>query len=303
MIRTTPPPGFLAMALLLLAALPLAADEILLSRAWPAPPTQEITDTGRGIAVVFSPDLSVEGNCSFYVALGFACFDDASWGNVLDGIREFNTRNPDRPVRTVVLETHGTNGHGLRLQKSRKLRDDRSYISVGALQEQLEPHGVRYVILGSCNSGRLLRPEILLNLNPNPGDKIFLPATRGIIGASPGWDPARSRVTVITPATSNVEMTVVGNVRELKAETRKSIAASAKAAGVNPPRQFAVSDLMMQMITRDKTLRLKEAEPVEVFSKKRTSARTSERLFRRLAAHLEETAAANAAGARVASTR
>ena len=186
-----------------------------------------------------------------------------------------------------MLETHGTNGHGLRLQKSKKRDADRSYISVGGLEEQLERHGVRYLILGSCNSGRLLRTEILFNLNPNPGDKLFLPATRGIIGASAGWDPERSRVTVITPADSNVEMTVVGHMRELKPGTRKAILAAAKAAGVTPPKQFAISDLMMQMITRDKALRLKEAEPVEVFSKKRTSARTSERLFAQLVRHLD----------------
>src|SRR5207249_1591720 len=46
----------------------------LLSRAWPDPPPAKVSEIGRGIGVVFSPDLSVPGNCRFYQALGFACF-------------------------------------------------------------------------------------------------------------------------------------------------------------------------------------------------------------------------------------
>src|SRR4051794_20958256 len=85
----------------------------LLAQAWPTPPKAKVGEIGRGIGVVFSPDLSVEGNCRFYESLGFGCFEDADWGKVLDSIRTFDANNPDRRLTTLVLETHGTNGNGL----------------------------------------------------------------------------------------------------------------------------------------------------------------------------------------------
>ncbi|HET7710671.1 MAG TPA: hypothetical protein VFL80_01950, partial [Thermoanaerobaculia bacterium] len=67
----------------------------MLERAWPVSSEARLADLGRGVAVVFTPDLSVPGNCHFYRALGFACFDDADWTRVLDGIRLHNLANPD----------------------------------------------------------------------------------------------------------------------------------------------------------------------------------------------------------------
>ena len=46
----------------------------LLNQAWPDIKTQRVGEIGRGVGVVFSPDLSVAGNCRFYQSLGFACF-------------------------------------------------------------------------------------------------------------------------------------------------------------------------------------------------------------------------------------
>src|SRR5688572_1355686 len=165
-------------------ALGVESTSHLLARAWPISPGAPLSDVGRGIAIVFSPDLTVPGNCSFYQALGFSCYVDADWTRIVDAIRSHNTSYPERSIRTLILETHGTNGHGLRVQKSKAPKADRSYISVGALQERLEMYGVRYIIIGACNSGRLLRPMILRTLDSDPGDKLFLPATCGIVNAS-----------------------------------------------------------------------------------------------------------------------
>src|SRR5205085_742289 len=118
--------------------------------------------------------------------------------------------------------------NGLKLQKGKEPTDDRSYISVGGLQEALDAIGVRYVVLSACNSARLLRPEIYRELDPNNGDKLFLPANRGIINASPEFSPFWSRVTVITPATSHIETTLVGSIKELAPATRTALEAAAK---------------------------------------------------------------------------
>ena len=102
----------------LLTAFVAAANDFsepLLARAWPADPSARVGDLGRGIGLVFTPDLSVPGNCRFYEALGFACFQDADWNRVLGDVRAYNIFHPDRVVRTLVLETHGTNGNGLKL--------------------------------------------------------------------------------------------------------------------------------------------------------------------------------------------
>lgn len=253
--------------------------DALLARAWPYAPYARLTDLGSGIAVVFSPDLSVPGNCRFYSALGFACFADASWSAVLDGIHTHNAVHPERAIRTVVLETHGTNGNGLKLQQSHDPDAERSYISVGALQERLEPDGVRFIIISACNSGRLLRSSIYNTLDPENGDKLFLPATCEIIGATPDFDPARSEVTVITPASSHIEMTVVGSVRELAPATRRLIARSAAAAGVGRPRDFAMSDLMMQMIIHDPRLQLRVGGGADALSRTMSGEDASEALL------------------------
>jgi len=285
------------MPLVILALLLLASGAVaqrtdhLLARAWPVNPSARLSEIGRGVAVVFSPDLSVPGNCNFYRALGFACYDDADWTRVLDGIRTYNAIDPERRIRTLILETHGTNGNGLRVQKSKDPKADRSYISVGALQERVETDGVRYIVISACNSGRLLRPMIYRTLDPNPGDKLFLPATCGIVNASASWNPRRSRVTILTPATSQIESTLVAAVRELAPVTRRLLTDAAKVRGVKLPKQFAVSDMMMQMMLRDSRLELRRDSHVEELSKDALPADASERLFTTFVAHLNARAA------------
>ncbi|HWS72530.1 MAG TPA: hypothetical protein VN605_10470, partial [Thermoanaerobaculia bacterium] len=236
--------------------------------------------------IVFSPDLSVQGNCRFYEALGFACFEDTDWSRVLDAIRERNAREPGRAIRTLILETHGTNGNGLKLQQSYDPRAERSYISVGALQERLEPDGIRYVIISACNSGRLMRPAIYRQLDRWNGDRLFLPATCGILDASPSFDEQRSSVIVVSPATSRVETTVAGSIRELSPTARRLIATAAKARGLAPPSQFAASDILCQILLRDAHLELVAGAWVEELSHDHRSDADSDRLFDRFVALL-----------------
>lgn len=263
----------------------------LLARAWPTAAVANLEDIGAGVGIVFTPDLSVKDNCHFYNALGFACFESADWLQVLGDIHAYNLDHPGRHIRTLILETHGTNGNGLKLQAGKKPEDDRSYIAVAALQEILEPVGVRYIILSACNSARLLRPEIYRKLNREPGDPLFLPSTRGILDATDDFDPQRNHVTVITPGTSQIETTLVGSLRELAPATRDAITDAATKRDITLPKQFAISEMMIQMLTRDPALILRTGTHVEELSKVQTLPSASERLFKAFVAHLDFVAA------------
>jgi hypothetical protein len=283
----------LAVLALLLAAFATRADDtsMLVARAWPYDPYARLSEIGHGVGIVFTPDLSVPGNCRFYQSLGFACFESPDWNQVLDDIRLHNIFHPENRIRTLILETHGTNGNGLKLQRSYSPAAERSYISVGALQERLEPDGVRYIIISACNSGRLLRPAIYRALDPNPGDKLFLPATCGIVDATSGFDPMRSRVTIVTPAESHIETSLAGSVRELAPVTRKLLLASAKTKGVRAPVQFAVSDMLMEMLLRDPRLSLTTTGYVDVLSKQIAPQDDDEKLYKSFLNYLNGLAA------------
>jgi hypothetical protein len=283
----------LILALLVLAFSAQAAEKTstLLARAWPAANVANLEDLGTGVGVVFTPDLSVKDNCRFYEALGFACFESADWLEVLGDIHAYNLSHPGRRIRTLVLETHGTNGHGLKVQAGKNPDDARSYISVAALQEILEPAGVRYIILSACNSARLLRPEIYRKLNREPGDKLFLPATRGILDATDDFDEKKTNVTVITPGQSQIETTLVGALRELAPSTRDAIAAAAKRRGIELPGQFAISEMMIRMLVRDPGLVLLTGTYTEELSKVQSAPDASERLFKSFVTHLDAVAA------------
>jgi hypothetical protein len=269
----------------------ITPSEYLLAKAWPYDPKAKMSDAGRGVGIVFSPDLSVPGNCRFYQSLGFACFEEPDWDAVLNGIRTYNILYPERAIRTLVLETHGTNGNGLKLQNSYDPAADRSYISVGALQEHVEPDGVRYIIISACNSRRLLRPAIYRTLDPNNGDKLFLPATLGIINASNDWDPNRSGIVVATPATSHIEQTLAANVRELGPTARRALVVSARAQGIEPPSQFAVSEMFMEMLLRDSVLDLSTGEAIDQLSRDLTPESRGEMLYRAFVKYVNHLAA------------
>ena len=279
----------LLLALLALAlSIPVRAVDTsaLISDAWPHDDATQLSQLGHGVGVVFSPDLSVAGNCRFYESLGFACFQDADWTRVLDDIRTYNIFHPDNRIRTLVLETHGTNGNGLKVQRSYDPKADRSYISVGALQEHLEPDGVRYIIISACNSRRLLRPTIYRSLDPNPGDKLFLPPTCGIVNADADYDASRSRIIVATPSASHIETTLVGNVRELAPVTRRVIAYAAKLNGVKAPTQFAISSMMMEMLVHDPRLELQTGESIDELSKEIRPQNEDEKLYKSFIAYV-----------------
>jgi hypothetical protein len=282
---------------LLLASSAYAVDrstESLLARAWPGAPYASLANIGTGVGIIFTPDLSVPGNCRFYKALGFACFESADWLQVLGEIHAWNMDHPSNRIRTLILETHGTNGHGLRLQKSKKPDDDRSYISVGALQEWVEPVGVRHILISACNSGRLVRPEIYLKLNRDPGDPLFLPPTLGIIDATDTFDPSRTKVMVITPKSSHIENTLVGSVRELAPATREALTEAAKEHEVKLPKQFAVSEILIMMMLRDPELQLHANDYTEELSKEQTTPEESEKIFKTFVDHLNYIAARDA---------
>ncbi len=263
----------------------------LLNHAWPNVASTRVSDIGRGIGVVFSPDLSVADNCRFYQSLGFACFQGADWERVLDEVHRYNVLYPERRIFTLVLETHGTNGNGLKLQGSYDPDAERSYVSAGALQQKLEPEGIYYVIISACNSGRLLRPSIYNQLDPNNGDKLFLPATKGIVNASPDFVASRSAVTIITPQSSHIETTVVGKVRELSPACRRAITESARSLGIVPPKEFAVSDMMVAMLTRDPQLRLDSGMYVDELSRDTAPVDRSEQLFKKFVRFVNRVAA------------
>lgn len=271
-----------------------ALDDVstrLLDRAWPNVASHSVSEIGRGIGVVFSPDLSVADNCRFYQSLGFACFQGADWEKVLDDIHRYNVLYPERRIVTLVLETHGTNGNGLKLQTSYDPNAGRSYIAAGALQQRLEPDGIDYVIISACNSGRLLRPSIYNRLDPNNGDKLFLPATNGIIDASPDFVASRSAVMIITPESSHIETTLAGKVIELSPASRRAITVSARALSITPPAEFAVSDMMVAMLTRDPDLQLEAGTYVEELSRDTAPVDRSEQLFSKFVRFVNQVAA------------
>lgn len=290
-------PNRLILALLAVAlSIPARAIDTnaLISDAWPHDDGTRLSQLGHGVGVVFSPDLSVAGNCRFYQSLGFACFQDPDWTRVLDDIRTHNIFHPENRIRTLVLETHGTNGNGLKLQRSYDPKADRSYISVGALQEHLEPDGIRYIIISACNSRRLLRPNIYRTLDPNPGDKLFLPPTCGIVNADTDYDITRSKIVVATPSASHIETTLVGNVRELAPVTRRVVTYAAKLNGVKPPTQFAISDIMMEMLVHDARLELQTGEAIDDLSKEIRPQDEDEKLYKSFVAYVNSLGAKDA---------
>ncbi|MFN7945075.1 MAG: hypothetical protein U0Z53_06965 [Blastocatellia bacterium] len=232
-----------------------------------------LTKLGRHQAVIFSPDFAAPGNRRFYEALGFQYDESADWAEILDGLKQYNRAHPDEPLQRIFLQTHGSNGNGLKLQQSASRTAPRSYISLGALQEQLDGSGISRLVLTACNTGRLFRPEIYNTLKLPPHDPTVLPATRGIINASPDFDPARSRVELVRRTDSRIEQTSEGHYRELPEAVRRALALPASND------RFVVSNLMMQMLINDPQLQLTSEGYVNTLSRHTESAKTSEAMF------------------------
>jgi len=265
-----------------------------IAEVWPANiPIKHISDVGSHKAVIFSPDFAATGNRDFYEKLGFLYIEDANWRNALNQIVARNYWHPEDRIVTVILETHGTNGNGLKLQTGPAPRAARSYISIGALQEKLDGLGVSLCVVGACNSGRLFRPEIFKTLNPEPHDRLFLPPTLGIINASKEYDPAKSKMTVVRRAASEIETTTDGDTSELSPVARIVLGLEEEAAPSRIPRRlrFAVSNLLIQMLIHDPRLELTSSGYANEKSKNDLSEDESDVLFQRFVTFIDGVAA------------
>jgi hypothetical protein len=207
-------------------------------------PSRQSLQIGRGIAVVFSPDLAAPDNRAFYEELGFTYVESADWREVFQQLQ-----NADQKSELLIIESHGANGNGLKLQKGREADAARSYVSLGALQEQLEPLGVKGAIVSACNAGRLFRPAIYASLNPKNGDPLFLPATLGIIDAI-GDDRGESCVRLFRRSRSQLETVVEATLSDFPAEDRSRFAPLLREG------RFTISTMLMQLLIGDPALAL-----------------------------------------------
>ena len=267
-----------------------------------------LADIGRHKAVIFSPDFAERGNRAFYEKLGFLYMEDASWQRALNQIIARNYWHPENRIETIFLETHGTNGNGLKLQTGPSPRAARSYISIGGLQEKLDDLGVRLCVIGACNAGRLFRPEIYKALDPKTRDPLFLPATLGIINATREYDSSHSKMIVVRRAESEIETTSDGDTSELSPSARTVLGLDQPGRGRKPrDLHFVVSNLLIQMLIRDPRLKLTATGYASEKSRKDLTDDESEALFQRFVSYIDDVAAreyriAQAGSLRAAST-
>jgi len=238
-----------------------------------------LTSIGRGAAIVFSPDLSLGNNCAFYERLGFVCYASPSWEEVIDDIRRRNAAGDG--ISVVILEAHGTQGNGLKLQTSSARNARRSYAAVGALQQRLGAAGVRDCILAACNSRRLLRRAIHDTLDR---ERLFLPATLGIMNAA-GRDTGNTGLRLLARADSHIEGITVARTDELSPPTLRALGLEDA-----EPMTFVVSDLFAQLVTADPSLDLREATPVDRLDLVTPEDAHAEALFARFVEHLDRLA-------------
>lgn len=268
----------------LLLLLPVALLALPSTSSAANPVAISIRHLGRGAAIVFSPDLAGSSNCRFYERLGFRCYQTPQWQAVIDDIRCHNAAaSPAERISIVILETHGTNGNGLKLQSSNAAGAPRSYAAVGALQEHLGTAGVRVCILSACNSRRLFRPEIYDQLDPT-SDRLFLPATLGILSATPNSMASRD-ITFLTRAESHLEALSIVSTDQLSEATRTALQLQSDTAF-----SFAVSDLFIQLVTSDSELNLQVARPTDALAQNLSPNAAASRLLSRFVMFLDASA-------------
>jgi hypothetical protein len=273
------------------ALLRLAAALMIALPALAAPPAAHspLTAIGRGVAIVFSPDLSLENNCAFYERLGFVCYASPSWEEVVDDIGRRNaSATPEEAISVVILEAHGTQGNGLKLQTSSTRNARRSYAAVGALQERLGAAGVRDCVLAACNSRRLLRPAIHDTLDR---ERLFLPATLGILNAA-GRDSGDTGLRFLARADSHIEGITVARTDELSPPTLRALGLADE-----KPMTFVVSDIFVQLVTGDPSLDLRDATPVNRLKLATPEDAHAENLFAKFVEHLDRLATSDQAAA------
>jgi hypothetical protein len=228
---------------------------------------------GERRAIVFSPDFAASGNRQLYEGLGFVYLESADWRLVLKEIMQVNRSRTNGSIREIFFETHGSNGNGLKLQRSQLRSAPRSYISLGALQENLAAAGVDRAILGACNTGRLYRPEIYRKLDMSVKDPTVLPATLGVVNASPKFNPSTSPVELIRRTDSRLEQTSEGQYRELPASVRRALDLPAST------KPCTVSNMFIQTIMKDDRLQVTSRGYVRKISKDTESEPDNEAIF------------------------
>lgn len=252
---------------------------------WPSR-SQNLAHAGRGIAVIFSSDLSTRDNRAFYESLGFTFIESADWNEVLTELE--TVQQSAHPVGTILIESHGANGNGLKLQEGKEAEAARSYIALGALQQRLAPLHIRVALVSACNAGRLFRPEIYNALDRNNGDPLFLPATRGIIdAASTAFDDER-QVRLLRRSESELETLVEGTLEDFPAPLRHHFSILLGREG-----RFTISTMLMQVLLGDDSLRLTSRGYVTEKSTADLTTEESESLFSRFVATLSESVPAD----------
>jgi hypothetical protein len=228
---------------------------------------------GERRAIVFSPDFAASGNRQLYEGLGFVYLESADWRWVLKELMRVNRSRAEGSIREIFFETHGSNGNGLKLQRSQLRGAPRSYISLGALQERLAAAGVERAVLGACNTGRLYRPEIYKKLDMSVRDPTVLPATLGVVNASPNFDPSKSPVELVRRTDSRLEQTSEGQYQELPASVRRALGLPAST------KPFTVSNMFIQTIVKDDRLQVTSKGYVRKISKATESEPDNEAIF------------------------
>jgi hypothetical protein len=239
---------------------------------------------GERRAIVFSPDFAASGNRQLYEGLGFVYLESADWRLVLKEIMQVNRSRTNGSIREIFFETHGSNGNGLKLQRSQLRSAPRSYISLGALQENLAAAGVDRAILGACNTGRLYRPEIYRKLDMSVKDPTVLPATLGVVNASPKFNPSTSPVELIRRTDSRLEQTSEGQYRELPASVRRALDLPAST------KPYTVSNMFIQTIMKDDRLQVTSRGYVRKISKDTESEPDNEAIFQSFLKFLDDIA-------------
>lgn len=239
---------------------------------------------GERRAIVFSPDFAASGNRQFYEGLGFLYVESADWRFVLKEIMRVNRSRTEGSIREVFFETHGSNGNGLKLQRSQIKSAPRSYISLGALQERLAAAGVERAILAACNTGRLYRPEIYKKLDMSVKDPTVLPATLGVINASPKFDPSKSSVKLVRRTDSRLEQTSEGQYHELPESVRRALGLPSSS------KPFTVSNMFIQTIVKDDRLQVTSTGYVRKVSKETESEPDNEAIFQGFLKFLDDLA-------------
>jgi hypothetical protein len=256
------------------------APAAVYSLPWQTGSSPQAGELGEGVGVVFSPDLATPENRAFYEALGFTYFEASRWTDILRELKRRQSGPRAERMRYLIIESHGANGNGLKVQASPKPEATRSYISLGGLQEAADKLGIETVLISACNSGRLYRPEIYKVLDRTPDDPMFLPPTAGIIDAAPGFDPQRSDTSVLRRKQNGLETLIEGKFSELPVWLKSP-------KGKRPSQaRFVVSTMLIQLVLGDQKLQLTADGFETEKSKGNLTPAQSERLYKRFVSFL-----------------